>query len=106
MAVPAETRLAGSGTGLDAVEKLPVFWPAKLEKPEPVCTGVILTSVSDTAPGNGPAPPNAAWTAPFWDVSVTVVGLPPLVVKLAALNPPAAPFAFREPFVITAWRRI
>src|SRR5258708_2439668 len=102
MAVLADRKLAGSGIA-DTVEKLPVFCPTKLAKPAPDCVGTRLTSERDTAPGCGPGP-TAALIAPIGYVRVTVVGLPPLTVKFAALNPPAAPFASRRPFVIAVLR--
>jgi len=93
-----------AGSGIATVEKFPLFCATKLVKlAPPLCAGVILTNASDAAPGTGPVPMMGVRLG-LLDWSVTVVGLPPFVVKLEASNPPAAPFALRRPFVIVTVR--
>jgi len=107
MAVLADRKLAGSGITPN-VEKFPLFVAVKLVKPAPLCAGTIPVNASDAAPcvvKVEPDPPIAAMIWEFVDVRVTVTGLPPAVVPLEALNPPAMPFALRVPFVITALRK-
>jgi len=106
MAVPAEMKLAGSGTTL-TVEKTPLFCAVQLEKPAPFCGWLILLNESDTAPGVGP-PLGVSKGAILGsaEVKVTVTEPAEFELPLEALNPPAAPFAFKEPFVITAVRML